>query len=243
MRSIIVTTIILSHVYGATMTGAEGARAPVIQRFYLARFARTYQLHLATLLALVAVELSAYVPRLEIAGASTGDRKTWEFFLQHLTLTQAWLTMSSLEWRVPSWSISTGAFAYLLLPVLLLPLVDHDKWAVRALLPAAAMAIYVHTFSKLSNAERQQPLARCIAGLTTGMLVHRVWRRKVGWMAPVQLATVVIVLAALHHGWNQSLALVASAALILATAADRESHARWRAGRRCGSARSRIRCT
>ncbi len=41
MRSIIVTTIILSHVYGATMTGAEGARAPVIQRFYLARFART----------------------------------------------------------------------------------------------------------------------------------------------------------------------------------------------------------
>ncbi len=220
---------ILSHVYGATMTGTAVARAPAIQRFYLARFARIYPLHLATLLALVAVELSAYVLRPEIADALTGERKTWGSILQHLTLTHAWSTMGCLEWNVPSWSISTEAFAYLLLPVLL-PLVDHDKWAVRALLPVTAAAIYVHTFANFSNVESQQPLARCIAGVITGMLVYRVWRRKEGWMAqvaaPVQLTAVVVALAALHQGWSQALVLVAFAALILATADDRGPLAR-----------------
>jgi len=215
---------VLSHVYGATMTGAAVARAPAIQRFYLARFARIYPLHLATLLALVAVELSTYVLRPAIADALTGERKTWGSILQHLTLTHSWLTAGCLVWNVSSRSISTEAYAYLLVPVLL-PLVDHDRWAVRALLPVVGVAIYVHTFSNFPNVEGRQSLARCIEGFSTGILVHRVWLRKVGWMAPVaapaQLATVVVALAALYQGWNQALVLVGLAALILATPDDR----------------------
>lgn len=220
---------ILSHVYGAAMAGAAGHDAGAVRSFYLARFARIYPLHLATLLAMIVVELSAYMFRPEIATAFSNERNGWWSILQHLTLTHSWLSMENLAWNVPSWSISTEAFAYLVFP-LLVPIGVHRQWAVRALLPLAAMAIYAHTFANFPNVENQQPLARCMAGFITGMLLHRLWRKKREWLAsvatPMQIAAVALALAALHLRWNQAWVLIAFAWLILATADDRGALAR-----------------
>ncbi len=221
---------ILSHVYGAALAAGQGvAQREAVWRFYLARLARIYPLHLATLLGMIALELSARAFRPEIADAFTSEHKDAWSVVKHLTLTHAWWTMDGLAWNVPSWSISTEAFAYLLFP-LLLPLLHHRSWAVRALLPVLALAIYAHTFMNFPDVEDQQPLLRCVAGFITGMLVYLAWRAQGGLLGRVaggvQVAAVVVAVTSLHWGWSQALVLLAFAALIIATADDRGPIAR-----------------
>lgn len=216
---------ILSHVYGTTLASVAGPqRAQSVRSFYLARLARIYPLHFATLVAMIAVELSAYSFRPEIADAFASETLDGWSIVKHLTLTHSWVTMEGLAWNVPSWSISTEAFAYLLLP-LLVPMAHHAKWTVRALLPLTALAIYVHTFANFSNVENQQPLARCMAGFITGMLLHHIWRyggeRLPSTATLLQLAAASGAVAALHYGWSQAWVLISFACLIVATADDR----------------------
>lgn len=220
----ILSGFILSHVYGRAMLAPAGPGAKTTRRFYVARLARIYPLHLATLMAMVALELSAYVLRPEIADAFRSERKSPESIVQHLTLTHAWATMRLLEWNVPSWSISTEAFAYLVFP-LLLPLAHARSVVLRGLLPAAAVVIYAHTFVQYTNVEDQQPLARCLAGFVTGMVLHRAWQARDG-LAPatasvLQLAALAAAIMAMHFGWSQAIVVAAFAVLIYATADDR----------------------
>lgn len=225
----ILSGFILSHVYGSTMIGATTSRSHAVRHFYLARLARIYPLHFATLLAMIAVELSAYAFRPHIADAFVSDRKDWGAILQHLTLTHSWLTMHNLEWNVPSWSISTEIFAYLAFPLLLL-IANHKNWMVRGLLPVTVLAIIAHTFANFSDVQDQQPLARCLAGFITGMLLYRLWHRAEGLPASattaLQLASVAVAIVALHLGWNQAIVLIAFALLILSTASDQGPLAR-----------------
>lgn len=225
----ILSGFILSHVYGSTMTSATAPRGGGVRHFYLARFARIYPLHFFTLLAMISVELSAYAFRPHIADAFASDRKDWGAILQHLTLTHSWLTMHYLEWNVPSWSISTEAFAYLAFPLLLL-VANHCNRMVRWLLPVTVLAIFAHTFTNFTDIQDQQPLARCLAGFITGMLLYRLWHQSEGLpasaTAALQLASVAVVVAALHLGWNQAIVLIAFAMLILTTASDQGPLAR-----------------
>ena len=225
---------ILLHVYGAGMAGGAKPGEPDVWHFYVARLARIYPLHLATLLAMIAVELSAYGLRPEIADAFANANKGWSSILQHLTLIHAWLTMNGLAWNVPSWSISTEAFAYLMFP-LLVPFVVHRTWVPRVLLACVATAIYAHTFANFQDVQDQQPLARCIAGFIAGMLLYWLWSQKRAWLsstaAPAQIAAVIVGLAALHHGWSQAWVLLAFGVIILATADDQGPLARMLASR------------
>lgn len=213
---------ILSHVY---RNGFDSGRAdsPNARDFYFARLARIYPLHVATLFAMILVELSAYAFRPAIADAFMNERKSWSSVIQHMTLTHAWVTMSRLEWNVPSWSISTEAFAYICFPILLL-LMGHMNRYVRSLPLFVAAIIYLHTFFTFSDIGEQQPLLRCIAGFITGMMVYRLWfsyrSRLNTFMQPLQLASVVIVLTTLHLGWSQAIVLIFLAALIFSTADD-----------------------
>lgn len=220
----ILSGFILTHVYGAAMARAHDRDAQqAARRFYVARFARIYPLHFATLLAMIALELSAYLFRPEIADAFVSNRKGLASILQNLTLTHAWLTLGRLEWNVPSWSISTEAFAYLIFP-LLLALSHHRSVMVRALLPVAALAIYVHTFVNFKAIQDQQPLARCLASFVSGMLLHRLWQRHGAVQQAVagvlQLGALAAAVVAMHFGWSQALVVVAFALLIFSTADD-----------------------
>lgn len=231
----ILSGFILSHVYGVAMAGAgDVPSAHAVSRFYLARFARIYPLHFATLLAMIAVELSAYALRPEIADAFASERKNWWSILQHVSHTHSWLNMDNLEWNVPSWSISTEAFAYLAFPLFLV-ISNHTKLVVRALLPIVVVAIYVHTFANFQDIGDQQPLARCVAGFITGMLLHRLWHQQRHRLALsaglMQMASMAVAIAAMHLGWSQAIVLIALAMLILTTADDRGPLARVLASR------------
>ncbi len=219
----ILSGFILSHVYGASFATPAGRNAHATRRFYVARFARIYPLHLATLAAMVLLELSAYAFKPELADAFVSDRKGLGSIAQHLTLTHSWLTMRWLEWNVPSWSISTEAFAYLMFP-LLLPLTRAGSKWLRLLLPLAALAIYVHTFVNFHNIEDQQPLLRCMAGFMSGMLIFRFWQQRPdlgGTTASLlQLAALGTALAAMHLHLSQAIVIGSFALLIYATASD-----------------------
>ena len=219
----ILSGFILSHVYGDAMTEIPGRTAQAVRRFYVARFARIYPLHFATLIAMIAVELSAYVLRPGIADAFVSDRKGIGSILQHLTMTHSWVTMRRLEWNVPSWSISTEGLAYLGFP-LLLQLSNLRNAIARMLLPIAALAIYTHTFLYFTDVESQQPVARCLAGFVTGMVLHSLWRRsgrlRYATAGALQLTALAAVVAAMHFGWSQAMVLAAFTLLIFVTAGD-----------------------
>ncbi|MCZ2291205.1 MAG: acyltransferase [Burkholderiales bacterium] len=224
---------ILSHVYGKSVAAAPAAGRKT-KEFYLARFARIYPLHIVTLLAMILVEVSAYIFRPEIADAFVNEDKQWPSILRHLTLTHAWVSLSHLQWNAPSWSISTEAFAYLCFPLLVL-LLGHSNRAVRALPALAAIIVYVHTFSTFDDIGEQQPLLRCMAGFVGGMILYRIWlayrSRLLAFVSPLQLSALVIAIIAMHIGLNQAVAMIALAVLILTTADDSGPLARvlaWR---------------
>lgn len=75
-------------------------------KFYIARFARIYPLHLATLIC--AVPLSLF--------------ELWKNLPLNLFLLQSWIPLKSVYFSLnsPSWSISTEAFFYLCFPFLVI---------------------------------------------------------------------------------------------------------------------------
>jgi len=82
--------------------------------FLRARFARIYPVHLASLLILTALVLSASMAGKAI---NPGNYTGREWF-QNLFLLQAWPVIFTRGWNFPSWSISAEAFAYVLFPLL-----------------------------------------------------------------------------------------------------------------------------
>lgn len=216
----ILSGFILSHVYARSFA-APYSSGRVSRAFYWARFARIYPLHLATLFAMIGVELSAYVARPAIADAFASDRKSWLSILQHLSLTHAWRSLDRLEWNVPSWSISTETLAYLCFPLLML-MVHRQKVIAITALSFAAAAIYAHTFVNYRDIGEQQPLLRCLAGFVAGILLHQLWQRYRDRLSMVistmQIAAAVLAAVALHLNWSKSIIIAALACLILATA-------------------------
>ncbi|MFO1030732.1 MAG: acyltransferase [Planctomycetota bacterium] len=100
----VLSGFILAHVYRRE----HGSPAP--GRFWLARFARVWPLHLACLLLMLAL-WPATVP------TSGAGALHW---LAHLFLLQGWTSDPdwALAWNGPAWSLSVEAFFYALFPLL-----------------------------------------------------------------------------------------------------------------------------
>lgn len=100
----VLSGFILAHVYRR----ADGPPSP--GRFWLARFARVWPLHLACLL-LMLVLWPATVPT-----SGTGVLH----WLAHVLLLQGWTADAdwALAWNGPAWSLSVEAFFYALFPLL-----------------------------------------------------------------------------------------------------------------------------
>lgn len=96
---------ILAHVYPRIDNGTQ------LRRFWQARFARIYPLHLATLLLILVVLSSPH---------RTSTRELG-LLAANLTLTQSWLSESTsyFSFNATSWSISVEAFLYAVFPLLI----------------------------------------------------------------------------------------------------------------------------
>ncbi len=81
--------------------------------FLVRRLARIYPVHLATLLAVLAMVLVS-----RRAGISITEKGyTWKQFAQNVFLVHQWEPHPMLNWNYPSWSISCEWFAYLWFPL------------------------------------------------------------------------------------------------------------------------------
>jgi peptidoglycan/LPS O-acetylase OafA/YrhL len=105
----ILSGFILAHVYGPQIE----AQTFHWRGFVWARLARVYPLHLACLLAMIALWAAA-----KVIGAPLQESAfVVSQIPAHLLLVQAWGVVGSDGWNFPSWSISAEWFAYLTFPV------------------------------------------------------------------------------------------------------------------------------
>jgi peptidoglycan/LPS O-acetylase OafA/YrhL len=114
--------------------------AKSIWKFLVARFARLWPLHVVTFVMVVA----ALHGDLTLRGP---DQASPLVVLTNMTLTQAWVPVSNLYWglNVPSWSISTEFFFYLIFPWLLRDFASTWWWKLLATFSIAIVLIVVAT--------------------------------------------------------------------------------------------------
>lgn len=142
--------------------------------FLRARFARIYPVHVASLLILATLVLSA-----SLAGKAVNPESyTAREWFQNLLLLQAWPMIFTRSWNFPSWSISAEAFAYVLFPIFA-PLILRTKRP--ALFCVASLSAFV-----LPACTRLIPegypsnwaLLRVLSEFMAGCCLYRVFDRK-----------------------------------------------------------------
>jgi peptidoglycan/LPS O-acetylase OafA/YrhL len=119
----VLSGFILAHVYRDQF---HRFQARTYARFLVARLARIYPAHLATLLAMLLLLMAA----IHVAGLAprVAERFSAREFLLHLSLLHAWGLSTQLAWNFPSWSISAEWFAYLCFPLVHLLVLRHEGW-------------------------------------------------------------------------------------------------------------------
>ncbi len=105
----VLSGFILSHVY----LEASGKGYLNYRSFMIARFARVYPLHLATLIGVGALAIGAGMAGFQIDKAIL----SWESLPANLLMIHAWGFAPEAGWNHPSWSISAEWFAYLAFPL------------------------------------------------------------------------------------------------------------------------------
>jgi peptidoglycan/LPS O-acetylase OafA/YrhL len=123
---------------GVVIASAYSSRLSTLAEYGLfiqRRLARLYPLHLATMVIYILIACAAGAGYFNVDNASRYD---WTSLIPYLTLTQAWGRHGAIAWNGVTWSISAEMFAYLLVPLLLLPL-RRRPWV--ALLFVAVLAI------------------------------------------------------------------------------------------------------
>lgn len=216
--------------YSARADEAAPYDWPQLRRFWIARFARIYPLHLVCLLALLAIQSAMLLLR-RLTGVGLGDPDLWSTgsmlnFAEQLLLLNAWGLTGRIGWNIPSWSISAEMFAYLLFPLLAAVLVRGGRAATIALLVGAgAFYVYVGRTTGDLNIVIGLAILRCLAGFSLGMIVYR----SRAWLDGLpdaalgigQAAGIAIILAVLLLGLNDVLAIPGFVLLIAATWPDR----------------------
>lgn len=88
---------VLTYVYGEARWDAGSVR-----RFYVARVARVYPLHLATLCLLIAYKASTETVGAAVPSMDARYGQPWSFVPFHLLLVQAWGFLPEPGWNIPA---------------------------------------------------------------------------------------------------------------------------------------------
>lgn len=142
-----------------------------VRRFMLLRLGRIYPLHLAVLLALLA---------LEIAGALVGtgglsarapfaEPRTLPALASSLALVQIFAGYPNIVWNGPSWSIAAEIWTYLLVALVLRAMPSRGLWLVAGLAAGAALFLFLAGPSAWDPATAYA-FARCVLGFSIGLL-------------------------------------------------------------------------
>ena len=221
----VMSGFIMLHVYGSGFS--RGLTKDNVRHFFVARFARTYPLHLFTLLLLVLI-----VRYLTNWGNPPIPLEQPRDILPNVFLLQSFGVCHIYNWNIPSWSISAEWGAYILFPLLAL-WIGRRKTSASALLAVFVAAAYICIMYVLPRVNPLSPSTpvphnlnttfdygylRGIAGFVIGMLIYQLYHREgVRVVFGSDRATAVIVLlviAGLHFAINDALVVLLFAALV-----------------------------
>lgn len=216
----ILSGFVLAHVYSQDVETGRYSH----WRFLVARLARVYPAHLAILLMMVVIALTA------IAMGEAFDPASYSMsgLARTVLLVHAWTpTATPVEWNGPSWSLSAEWGAYLLFPLFAVGGLALRRWPL-VLLALSGLAFvgldagYRRLFDDaLLHAEFNLGVLRILPTFLAGVALLHLFRRLTLGPRAATAAAVVgapIMLALMHFRAPEPLVVASAAALILALA-------------------------
>jgi len=229
----VLSGFIMLHVYGSRFS--RTLTKENIRHFFVARFARTYPLHIFTLLLLMVI-----VRYLTNWGNPPIPLEQPRDILPNVFLLQSFGVCHIYNWNIPSWSISAEWGAYILFPLLALWIGRSRKMA-SVLLTIGVLAAWgciMYVLPRVNPLNHAIPVPhnlnttfdygflRGIAGFTAGMLIYQLYRLPViGRLFGNDKVTVLILLlifTVMHFDINDALVVILFAALVLNFALNNE---------------------
>ena len=219
----ILSGFVIALAYGDRLrSGAE------LRAYFVSRFARIYPLHVLTLLFLV-----AFIGAGALVGFRSNDPAQWDLtkLPGQLLLLQATGLYDRLYFNTPSWSISAEWFAYLLAPALFY--VSRRVSLVAGLLISAAGVVAFILLRKAlglsvpwTDATYDFGVLRALPEFFCGAVLARAYQSDAIAFAPrwwMVYAVLLGVLASLHFGAPDEIAVVLFVALVLGAALAEKS--------------------
>ena len=145
-------------------------RFVAFKEFLYARLARIYPVHLATLLACLALLVGAKILNLHLNTEAT-NWGAWNF-LANIAMVHAWTVNFHDNWNFPSWSISCEWLAYLCFPALV-ALLAHD-WNRRTLWTIVGLLLGVYLYLNIVKSDMLHlAFAKIIFEFPSGMCLYQ----------------------------------------------------------------------
>jgi peptidoglycan/LPS O-acetylase OafA/YrhL len=195
-------------------------------RFLYMRLARIYPVHLVGLLAVVPMVVVARRLGMGLTESGYG----LDTFVQHLTLTQAWVQWMKLSWNYPAWSVSAEWLAYLLFPLLAVGL-RRVRGVGPSLLLLAGCGGLLFLCGLLTTQTPYRNVLRVVAAFPVGAALFHVSRTfrpppaLPRWVALGSLSTLGVLL--LLEGASDRLFFFLFAAILWSLAELREGELSW----------------
>jgi peptidoglycan/LPS O-acetylase OafA/YrhL len=209
----VLSGFVITHSYASKLRGTFDLLA-----FMMRRFGRLWPLHATMLLVFVSLDIVKFVvagrggPGFEVASFEAPN--SFDAIVRNLFLVQSIGIHTQISWNVPSWSISTEFWTYLLFAALC---VFHKGRAPSIWLMGAIAAIAAGIFFRFSTTLETNTyltILRCIYGFSVGHLVFRIWaadrsQGNAGW--PVEtfaIAGVVAFVWGCEGAWSMAAPIV-----------------------------------
>jgi len=162
----------ICHIYGNKISNRGDAK-----RFVILRFWRLYPLHFVFLLVLLIIEISKYFAVTQFGltvNSPPFQEGTGAIFVGNLLMIHSLGIFERWAFNVPSWSISTEAFAYLLFVAIFLFQQKTSRRIYISTLCVLGAVIILAVFNQgsLIGNSVHFGLVRCMAGFFTGVLVY-----------------------------------------------------------------------
>jgi peptidoglycan/LPS O-acetylase OafA/YrhL len=232
----VLSGFVLAHSYGPRfLTGVP--RRDFLD-YLRSRFARIYPLHLAVLLAFLAVAVTRSTIFGDIFPVShrtepygSGDF-TVESFIANLLLIQALPFHAKPSWNSPSWSISCEAVVYFIFPIIFLALARGGRLLLYpVILLAVAILVVLWDIADPHTLDGGFNIVRCAAEFTVGLGLYRVYvTADLPGICSSEFAawsTAAALLLSLHLGLPDVVIVVLMALLLVVGAVNSGSFGRW----------------
>lgn len=192
----VLSGFVIAHSYGERL--AQGKVS--VLRFMGLRMGRIYPLHIAVLLAFIALELvlvfggetiARYVSREPFTGS-----RSLEALGQNIFLLQSFGIPGGAGWNGPAWSIAAEIWTYLLFALVFLA---PKRWMLAIAGGIAAVsAVWMMSYAKDLHITFNGGILRCLFGFSVGVLTYHAFRRFGGiggsvWELAALAATLVFV--------------------------------------------------